>query len=364
MGIVMLWTAFTGLSEQGWDISKAIATVVTFLKGYFLIFACFLLPMWNRVRVAVITRAVVWMTSGYLISLTVQITLLFLGLSRAFSPPWARFMPGNPLSFRVNAATFQPFFGIPLPRTPLYMPDPPILGICGLLCFLICLGEPNHRLRQLGMAGSLSALIISQSRLGWICLPIALLIIALFRSPIARQGAIWVSALISLLCTLLGGLTLSELLNKPLTVFTNARPASSTDREFVVRKTLEAWQESPWLGWGVAHDSAKWHTFEITLGSFSSYAGVLYLHGILGFVCLITAIGSTLWHFLLPALRGNLLCKKAFASVVALSLFMEGIPLSWMAVYFWYFLIWLGAIISQQKQEKNSMKKLENFSPI
>lgn len=77
MALTMLWTALFGLSDIGFDLIQTAATLVTFFKGYFLIFACLLLPFGTRIRLKVITRAVVWMTIGYLFLIAIQLTLLF-----------------------------------------------------------------------------------------------------------------------------------------------------------------------------------------------------------------------------------------------------------------------------------------------
>lgn len=354
MAVVMLWTATFGLSNVGFGILKIAATVVTFFKSYFLIFGCMILPFWHCLRVCVITRAVAWMTTGYLVTIAIEMVMLVLKIGGAgFLPPLARVIPGDKLSLLVTFAEYQPFFGISLPRTVLYTPDPPILGVCAVLCFFICLGETDRRLRKFALAACLVALLISFSRLAWICFPLALLITAYFRSTLARQGSLWGVSITSLLCGLLG-LTFDQLLKTPLEIFNGARASSTTDRELVVRKTLEAWQESPWLGWGIVQGSVRWYIYDIGLGSFSTYAAVLYLHGIIGFIFFVVALISTLGSFWGPAVRGNQLCKRALASLVALYVLCNATPFTWMAVYFWFFFVWLGAILSELQQNQVS----------
>ncbi|MDJ0532702.1 MAG: O-antigen ligase family protein [Xenococcaceae cyanobacterium MO_207.B15] len=347
MAIVMLWTAMIGISNVGFGLTRVAATFITFFKGYFLIFACLALPFGNQIRVKVITRAVAWMAGGYLIAIALQLIMLLVGVGRqTFFPPIAYLIPGNKSLIVWLSAFLNPLFGIPLPRSTLYMPDPPIPGICGLLCFFICLGESNPRLRKFSLAGSLAALLISHSRLAWVCLPLAILAYVSFRSFFARQLSLWLFSLTAFLSSL-WQLTLPALMNKPLEIFHNARPSSSKDREFVIQKTMEAWQQSPWLGWGIPQGTANWYTYEVTLGSFSTYAGVLYLHGIVGFMVFIAALALTLRSFWQPALEGNALCKKAFVSLIALYLFIHGLPLSWITVYIWFFFLWLGAILAE-----------------
>lgn len=362
MALVMLWTATIGLSSVGFGFQKAAGAAVTLLKSYFLIFACLALPFWNQIRVRVVTRAVAWMTTGYLVTIGVELAMLFLKIGKSgYIPPLTKLIPGDKLSLKVTFAEFQPFFGLPFPRTVLYTPDPPIVGVCTVLCFFICLGETDRRLRNFAIAGCLVGLLVSFSRLAWICFPLGLLIVACFRNRWVRQSSLWGASFTSLLCALLG-LTLSQLVEKPLEIFNGARAESSKDRELVVRKTLEAWQESPWLGWGIIQGSVKWYTYDIALGSFSTYASVLYLHGIVGFIVFAAALASTLWSFWKPAVRGNLLCKRAIASLVALYVLCNATPLTWMTVYFWFFFVWLGAILSEIQPPKGAITSWEQLS--
>lgn len=362
MSLVMLGTATIGISNLGFEISKIASTAITFFKSYFLIFTCLLLPFWNPIRVQVITRAVAWMTTGYLATIVIEMVMLMAGVgTEAFLPPLARLIPSNQDTLQIVFASIQPFFGIPLPRTVLYTPDPPIVGTCAILCFFICLGEKNSRLRKFALGGCLVALLISFSRLAWVCLPLSIIILACFRSRLARQGSLWIGSFTALLCSIFG-MTFNDLLNKPLEVFNSARASSSTDREFVNRKTLEAWQESLWIGWGIINETVKWYNYELPLGSFSTYVSVLYLHGLIGFIFFLTALASMLWSFWVLAVRGNSLGKRAFASLLALYMMLNANPLSWTAVYFWFFFIWLGAILFEAQQHHKSVSSWEQLS--
>lgn len=143
MSVVMLWTAMLGISSEGFSFKVTAATVVTFFKSYFLIFGCLALPFWSQIRVRVVTRAVVWLAIGFLINIGVQLGMLAIGIKAGYTPSFARLIPVDSSSLLVRFAKIASFFGVPLPRTALHTPDPPILGVCALLCFFICLGEAN-----------------------------------------------------------------------------------------------------------------------------------------------------------------------------------------------------------------------------
>ena len=215
--------------------------------------------------------------------------------------------------------------------------------------------ERNITLRKVSLIGCLAALLVSQSRLAWVCFPLVWLIIYCFRSGVARQAYLWVMSLITLFAAVLS-LSLKDLITLPLATFNSARADSSKDREYVVNSTIDAWKESPWIGWGFMEKTVTWGNgaFELPLGTFSSYAQVLYIHGIFGFLIFIFALVSTLSSFWQPAMLGNQLCQRAFACLIALYLLLHATNLTWMAIYFWFFFIWLGVIISDiQKQQSN-----------
>ncbi|MBW4571022.1 MAG: O-antigen ligase family protein [Tolypothrix carrinoi HA7290-LM1] len=364
MILAALWTNILGLEQIGFDPLKTAATFFTLFKGYLMIFACMTVPFWHRIRVKVIVRAVSWMAISYLALLAIQMVILFaLGSQEPFLPPLARIIPGDKVSLMVKFAVIQPFFGIPLPRTDLYTADPPILGVCALLCFFICLSESSDRLRKFALAGYLVALVISQSRLAWICFPLVFIIIGCFRSGLARQGSLWVASFTSFLCAIFG-LALQDVINTPLKTFNSARADSSKDREYVVNATIDAWKESPWVGWGIVDKTASWGNgaFELPLGTFSSYAQVLYVHGVFGFVFFITALFLTACAFWEPAMRGNRICQQAFASLIALYILCQATTLTWMAIYFWFFFVWLGAILAEVRQQKLSIMSWEQLS--
>ncbi len=105
MALVMMWTATFGLSSVGFGFRETAGIAVTFLKSYFLIFACLILPFWERIRVRVVTRAVAWMTTGYLVTIAIEMVMLVLRIGQAgFLPPLTRLLPGDKLSLRVTFA--------------------------------------------------------------------------------------------------------------------------------------------------------------------------------------------------------------------------------------------------------------------
>jgi hypothetical protein len=366
MAVVLLWTALLGLEETGFKLEDIGAVAVNFFKSYFLIFACFTIPFWSQVRIEIITRAVSWMSIGCLGNLAIQMIVLFAGWEDLeFAPPLAQIAPGDKTSLMVNLANFSPFFGVPLPRTVLHTPDPPILGLVALLSFLVCLGESDRRLRRWALIGAGASLIISFSRLSWLCGIVIAITFLVFRSPLSRYIGLWFAFLGSLLASL-AEFSIQDLFTKSIAFFDSARSNSSQERALVVRKTLEAWQEKPWLGWGFIRGEVRlYEQAYIGLGSFSSYAAVLYLNGVVGFIVLIVTMILTLIFFYNPAVSGNELSQRALAGLISLYIALNATPLSWMAVYLWFFFLWLGALMYKiyQQQQQVSWQQLSRKQP-
>jgi O-antigen ligase len=345
------------LEETGFQLKESAAVLVNFLKSYFLIFACLTIPFWSQVRTQVITRAVTWMSIGFLVNIVIQMLMLFAGMDGiVYTPLLARLVPGEKSSLMIVLAHFSPFLGVRFPRMVLHTPDPPILGVVALLSFLICLGETDKRLRLLALIGSGCSLLISFSRLSWLCTLLIILTITLLRSSFSRFVGLWLTFLGSLLSTFLE-ISFLDLTSKFFTAFDSTRANSSAERAVVVGKTLEAWQEKPWLGWGFIRGRAwLYEDVYLGLGSFSSYAAVLYLNGIVGFIILIIAMILTLAIFYRPAISGDRLCQRALAGTIGLYVSLNATPLSWMAVYLWFFFLWLGSLMYQIQQQNE--KKL------
>lgn len=358
MGLVMASTAFVGLGSVGFEPIKVAGQILAFLKGYFLIFACLALPFYYRLRVAVLRRIAVLLGILYLLTIVLYLGL-YLGGFRpiGFSPIFASLTGSDALSVRVDIGMgSQAFFGVYLPRTVLFTADPPILGVSSLLLLCMVATEPDRYLRRAALAGVFAALLFSFSRASWLCLPLIGAVVLGMRSGWFSRLMLWLGAGVSLVCGL-ASLAPAELLGGSLDLFNSARSSSSQDRNRVIEKTLEAWQESPWIGWGVIQGSVHWHIYDIALGSFSTYAAVLYLHGVVGFVALVTAMALTLWDSFTAAATTP---EAIWACAALLSLYFTcaAEPLTWMTPVLWWFFLWVGAVLYEHAERRDRIRPI------
>jgi hypothetical protein len=352
MALVMAFSAFGGLESIGFEPVRVMAQILAFLKGYFLIFGCLLLPSLWQLRTVHVRRAVVGLAILYLITIVIFLCTFLVGFKvHYYDPLLSQLNASEVLGVRVFIGMgLQPFFGVQFPRTALFTADPPILGVCALAAICICWREPDRRLRVLSLTGGSLALLFSFSRIAWLCLPLIFALYFCLRSDTAKRIALWLGALVTFVCGL-ASLAPLELVDNFFGVVNQARAGSSLDRNRVIAKTLEAWQESPWIGWGIIRGSVRWYTYDVALGSFSTYGAVLYLHGIVGLCFLVVAMVITLWHFTLSAIKGNVDAAWAAASLVALYVCCGATPLTWMAPVLWFYFLWLGAVLQDTQLE-------------
>jgi O-antigen ligase len=347
MSLAMLMT--TVLAFDRANLVQVATLTVALLKGYFLIFASLALPFFQPLRSAVITRAVAWMTASYTPFLAITTALWLFNIQGDGKPLLASILPGDS-AFALNLVGGEKFLGLTMPRISGYTPDPPILGTCAVLCFFICLGESNRWLRYSALLGSILGLIFSFGRTAWLAFPIAIVVYLLFRLAIIPQMVLGAAAVASFI----GGLfwmRLEELFQGGTAQFNQARESgtsSSITRSKVVNRTLELWQESPWTGWGfIQHQVHLYEKAYMPATTFSTYAAVLYLHGVVGFVVFLLAMLATLWDVFEPSLRGDALAARACGSLIALYLMLGTTTLSWMAPFLWFFFVWLGTVIRE-----------------
>ncbi|NJM47795.1 MAG: hypothetical protein HC860_17835 [Alkalinema sp. RU_4_3] len=82
-----------------------------------------------------------------------------------------------------------------------------------------------------------------------------------------------------------------------------------------------------------------------------------------GFGIFILTLLATVWDFAQLALQKNLEATRGLAALLALFLLLEGLPMTWISVYFWYFYLWLGIILADAGDETPIAPKWEHVVP-
>lgn len=231
-------------------------------------------------------------------------------------------------------------------RWRLFTPWGPALGFVGNVNFMISLLEPNRRWRWAGMAGSVVMCLVCKSRLAQLCIvliPALIGLIARLRQPVVLIG-------LGLTSTVAGIVSpaLIEMFDRFWSNFKAARAGSTRVRMALKRIAVERWQrEAPLWGHGVVEPGP--HLVEaMPIGSHHTWAGLLFVKGISGFLALAVPMAATLITLLRraadPAYR---LGATGLAMIVILLLYTFGENLEILVYLYWPGMVVLGLALQE-----------------
>ncbi|WP_199349428.1 O-antigen ligase family protein [Nostoc flagelliforme] len=245
-------------------------------------------------------------------------------------------------------------------RLQLFAPWPPALGLVGNIYFCIAQQELNKKWRWLGMVGAVTMIFGSVSRLAMLCLPLVLVSMWILMN-LARP---WVHLLAGAVSTLLGifSSTLISTLENFNYQFTKARSGSSEVRATLARMAQEAWwNEAPIWGHGRIEATGPAIVGYKPIGSHHEWFGILYVHGLIGFIALAVAF---LWSFidLLIKAYTNEQAKVGLSILLVMFFFTFGESIEPLAYVCWPGLLILGIAFKKDfivKQDKSDCIKYE-----
>ncbi len=247
------------------------------------------------------------------------------------------------------------------PRLQLFAPWPPALGLIGNIYFCLAQQEMNKKWRFLGMIGAVAMVFGSVSRLSIVCLPL-ILGAGWILSNLVRP---WMHFLVAFVSTLLGivSSTLISFLDSFKDQFNQARSGSSEIRARLRRMAKDAWlNEAPIWGHGRLEDKGTAYVAFKPIGSHHFWFGLLYTHGLVGFVALAVAF---LWSFidLLIKAQTNENAKVGLSIILVLFFFTFAENLETLAYIAWPGFLMLGIAfkessslfseIDKQAEQKN-----------
>jgi hypothetical protein len=246
-------------------------------------------------------------------------------------------------------------------RLRLFAPWATALGMAGNIYVLFAWQETDNKWRNIGVLGSIVMIIFSWSRLAVVSLVLVPIVIYLL-SNIIRP---WMQFLASITC-FLSGLFFVNIMNfldfsQNLvdSLREDSRDSSNT-REAIYSLTLDRWKNEAFVwGHGIIGEKGPSATDHYPIGSHNTWYGLLYLHGIVGFIPFFIAIVWTFIDLLIKAQsnRQAKLCLSLLI-VILLSSFTDNIQT--FAYIFWPALLMLGI---QWKQDLSSSSREFNMIP-
>jgi hypothetical protein len=232
-------------------------------------------------------------------------------------------------------------------RWRLFAPWGPALGFVGNINFMICLQEKNRKWKILGIIGSILMCFVCKSRLAQlsiILIPLTTAIIARLRQPLM---------LITLgVVSYLGGIFATSILTAVSDYwegFKGARAGSTRVRFALKRIAFHRWEtEAPIWGHGVVEGGP--HLVEyMAIGSHHTWAGVLFVKGLVGFVALAVPMLVTLLDMLRRAASSSYrLGSTGLGVIIILFMYTFGENLEILVYLYWPGMLVMGMALQEK----------------
>ncbi len=300
-----------------------------------------------NIRSKIISRAICIVGLHTLIITPILLLTPHLGLPQVLyvSPLRAIGGPGNE------------FFDVPLyeidgstgdMRWRLFTPWGPALGFVGNVNFMLSLLEKDRRWKAFGMAGSIVMCFVCKSRLAQVCIiliPTITFIVSRIRRPVTLIGlgiASYVGGILSPV--------LLQLISDFWDGFKGARAGSTRVRMALKRIAVYRWEkEAPLWGHGIVEPGP--HLVEaMPIGSHHTWAGLLFVKGIVGFFALAVPMLATLIDLLRRASNPRYqLGSVGLSMIVILFLYTFGENLEILVYLYWPGMIMMGMALQEAK---------------
>jgi hypothetical protein len=226
-------------------------------------------------------------------------------------------------------------------RWRLFTPWGPALGFVGNVNFVLALQEKDKKWRWLGMAGAVIMCFVCKSRLAQVCIviiPALTAILARMHRPLTLIG-LGVTGYLGGIFSPAILLALEEFWEG----FKSARAGSTRVRMALKRIAEHRWRtEAPIWGHGVVEDGP--HIVEkMPIGSHHTWAGLLFVKGIVGFFALALPMGLSFVDLMFKSLNPRRpTAKTGLSMVMILFLYTFGENLEILVYLYWQGMVMMG----------------------
>ncbi len=346
--LVMLVALLAGHFNFELGLGKTIKSTFGWAKGWALL-AVFPCLACLDIRPQVITRAVMQLCKQCLFLIPIVLVLPYIGV------------PGDLFTSPLKAIADEAFFQVQLygrspegaPRWRLFTPWAPALGLVGNIYFALSLYEKDNRFKWFGIIAAITMVLISQSRMGLLCL----LILPFLRWGMSRLTKVWVILLLAILAPVAGILYVPtvETVDNTLNAIHSARADSSRVRGTLANIAIYRWKtEAPIFGHGIVEDGP--HLVEyMPIGSHHSWYGLLFVKGLIGFIALLIPMLFTLFSALLKV-QSNPRAAPALQIILILFMYSLSENLETLVYIYWPGLIVLG-LMHRERWNSDELKQ-------
>ncbi|MTJ48800.1 O-antigen ligase domain-containing protein [Dolichospermum sp. UHCC 0259] len=226
-------------------------------------------------------------------------------------------------------------------RWRLFTPWGPALGFVGNVNFMLALQEKNKKWRRLGLAGSVVMCFVCKSRMAQVCIVIIPLLTNVLSSLTRPRMLIGMGFF-----NFLAGIFAPSIIvafNNFWEGFKAARAGSTRVRMALKEIAVYRWKtEAPIWGHGVVEEGP--HIVEyMPIGSHHSWAGLLFVKGIVGFMALAIPLGFSFFDLLIKSTDSRRPTAQVGLSIVMiLFLYTFGENLEILVYLYWHGLLVMG----------------------
>lgn len=345
IGLLILGFALIiGHFDVGYDLPKTIRSFINFFLRTWALFFLFPLVGCLKIRPQIIYRAVCILCLQCLIVTLICYLAHFTGLElpRYTSSLLAKIGGNDPRYYRVSFFLLE---GGTKFRLLMFAPWPPALAFAGNIFFCLASQERDRRWRWIGMISSALMIWGSASRLGILCLivlPFLKLALVNLSRP-TMQIAMGVGSLVSGLF----GYQIIEGLLAFKEFFENQRASSTQVRETLARMGIYQWRtEAPIWGHAVLKPQGPQVIQFMPIGSHHTWIGLLYTHGIVGFLAILIPVVYSFGELLIKA-QTSKIAQTSLMILIIILLFSMGENIDTLAYLFWPGLVLLGMAFNE-----------------
>ncbi len=291
---LQIWVLYTGLwvcsmlfnlTQGTAEMGRSITAMGSILGVWLLIPVLWYAVRRLRVRLQVIVRAVCWLGCAQLVAVLLsQVYLQVTGSPPNTNSLIATLVPSlhslpAGVFFQAKIYTVDKLeWPITVPRMVSFYYWAPLAGTMSILICMIALLEKQRLWRWLALLGSLTTLWFAASRAGQVGTALAVLTTLWFGARWGRRLLLWSLLPLGLLSPIL----IQNLYN----YFFVYRSSSGSLRRALYAETVDAFIQSPFLGYGTQGRS---NAHDLPLGSHSQLYSTLYQTGLIGSAVLIVA---------------------------------------------------------------------------
>lgn len=331
---------------------KIIASTVNWAKRWAL-FALFPLVGCLKIRPTLLSRAVCIVCLQSLIFIPITYLFIVLHVPREFYVSPLKFLGGGPVYYLVSLFNFDEDTN--QIRIALFAPWAPALGLVSNVYFFLAREEPNRKWRWIGMIGCTAMTLVSVSRaaiLGLIAIPF----ITWFLSNFSKPAIQFFSGISSFFFGIFA-VTIIDSLTTFKEQLSKVRASSSKIRGLLADIAIYRWKtDAPIWGHGATEAKGPKLVASMPIGSHSTWAGLLYVQGLVGFI---TFVFPLLWSFvdLWIKAQKSKIAQAALSILLTILLFTVSESIGDLAYMFWPGLVMMGMAFNEETQGSASSNR-------